>query len=92
MVVAQRHVKFPVFTIFPCVFLRTKMNIFYFLNGLHHLLNHNLNLKIIHFPCLVQISCDFIKFFKFPEFSLYGKIDNQIPRFPLCYGHPDSLH
>ena len=38
-----------------CIFLHAKMNIFYFLNGLLYLLNHNLNLKIIHFARLVQI-------------------------------------
>ena len=56
---------------FLCFFLCAKMRLVYFLNSLHHLLNHNLNLKIIHFPCLVQIPCVFrifIKFFKFPVF------------------------
>ena len=48
-----------VYNFFPFFFLRAKMNIFYFLNGLHHLLNHNLNLKIT-----------FHALSKFPMFSL----------------------
>ena len=63
---------------FPLCFLRTKINIFYFVNGLHHPLNHNLNLKIIYFPSLVQIYCVFlcvfIKFFKFPVFPCLEKL------------------
>ena len=73
----QLYVKFP-------AFLHMKIHIFYFLNGLHHLLDHNLNIKIIHFPCLFQIICVFIKFLKFPVFSLSGKIDNQISCFPFA--------
>ena len=72
----------------PCVynffhvFLSAIMNIFYFVNG-NHLLNHNLNLKL-NFPCLVQIPCVFIKFLKFPVYSLPGKIDNHIPCLPCA--------
>ena len=59
----QLHVKFPVFSLslqlFPCVFLHKKMNNFYFLNSLYHLLNHKLNLKLFIFPALS----------KFPVFS-----------------------
>ena len=47
----QLHVKFPVCN-FPGVFLRAKMNIFYFVNGLHHLLKHNLTQKLFIFPAL----------------------------------------
>ena len=57
------------------------MNISHFPNGFHHLLNHNLNLEIIHFHCFVQIPffpCVF-KLIKFPVFFLFGKNDNQIP-------------
>ena len=64
-----------------------KFILFYFLNVLHHLFNHKLNLKIIHFPRFVQIPCVFIKFL----FSLCGKIDNQIPSFPCVVANLQDL-
>ena len=66
----QLQVKFFVFTIFPVFFM---CKYIYFFKWLRNLLNHNLNLKLIHFPCLVQMSCAFIKFL---VFFLSGKIDN----------------
>ena len=57
-----------------------KINIFYFVHGLYHLLNCNLNQKNIHFPYMSKFPI-FIKFLKFPVFLLPGKIDNQIPYF-----------
>ena len=56
------------------------MNLFYFLNGFHQLLNHNLNLIIIDFPCFVQIAHVFIKFLKFRLEKLLTKI----PCFPCA--------
>ena len=55
------------FLCFPClfpVFFAHKNTIFYFVNGLHHLLNHNLNLKIILVLCF---PCVFIEFLNFPN-------------------------
>ena len=66
----QLHVKFPVLPIFPCA----KMNMFYFLRGLHLLFNHNFNLKIIYFPWLVQIPCGF---------SCQEKLTTKFPVFPV---------
>ena len=70
--------EFPVFTIppHPRSILYGKKLTFYFVNGLHHLLNPVIHKpKIIYFPYHVQIPCVFIKFL---AFSLSGKIDNQI--------------
>ena len=80
------------FTIFSLCILHAKMNIFYFLNGIHHLLNHNLNLKNIHLPCFVHIPSVFIKFLIFPVFSMSGKIDNQIPCFPCAVATLSVVH
>ena len=63
------------------LFTRKIAHKFYFIKDFLHLLNHNLKIKMIHFHCLVQIPCVFIKFIRFPMFSLPGKIDNQIPCF-----------
>ena len=57
------------------------------------MLNHNLNLKTIHFPCLVQILCVSLVFVFNPVNSLrFPCLDNflnQIPHFPVqwppCY-------
>ena len=85
-VTTQLHTKFPV--CFPCI-LCAKMNIFYFLNGLHHLLKPQLKPKNYSFflPCLnsLYFSCVFkIKFLKFPVFSLSRKTDFCFP----CYSGP----
>ena len=54
----QLHVKFPMLSLClqfsPVIFTHKNEHTPYFLNGLHHLFKNNLNLKIIHFPCLVH--------------------------------------
>ena len=65
---------FPCIYIFPYVFFNfNTQKLTYFVNGLHHLLNHNLNLKIIHFLCLVQIPC-----------FLLNSLNSQILSFPCA--------
>ena len=82
--------RFPVFTIFfPCFLCAcTKKHHILFCKWpppVTHRLNHNLKSKNDSFPLLIP--CVLILN---SLFSMSGKMDNRIPRFPLCRGHPEN--
>ena len=71
------------FTIFSLCFLfHTKTNIFYFVNGLQHLLNVK---KKFIFSNFSQIPHVFIKFLKFPVFPCLEKFLTRFPVFPVMW-------